>query len=287
VQTDNALKILESGVDWLTATAPRGLLSDSMIALAEPLLHEQFSQGNRISLWKGSGYHGRTSGAVSVGVGKEGSIVTLKSREALLSASTFLGGDYRVTRLDLQITCFDKSKMEDRWQAEYYALLSRKKKAGRPILADLRLNSRNGSTLYLGSPKSDIIARAYDKGIEAKIAEAGECQRYEVQFRRRYAKQQSARLNQSEDQHHYIASTVTNFFKTRGVSVPRVAKADTGIEIQHEALYSQRAKSDNERSLHWLGTLVAPSVRRLIQSGKRAEVLRALGLDDDEQTGSL
>jgi hypothetical protein len=286
VETDTNLKILESGIDWLTVTAPRGESADSLLALAEPLLHQQSREGNRISLWKGSGYHGKTSGAVSWGVGREGNIVTLKSREAFLSASTFLGGDYRVTRLDLQITCFDKSKMEDRWQAEYYALLGRKKKAGRPILADLRLNSRNGSTLYLGSPKSDIIARAYDKGIEAKIAEAGECQRYEVQFRRRYAKQQSARLHQSENQPHHIATIVTRFFQTRGVTVPRVEKADTGVEIQHEALYSKRAESDNERSLRWLGTLVAPSVRRLIDCGKRAEVLRALGLDDDEQTGS-
>lgn len=286
MQTDNALKILESGVDWLTATAPRGLLSDSMIAQAEPLLHEQFSLGNRISLWKGSGYHGRTSGAVSVGVGREGSIVTLKSREALLSAEPFLKGGYRVTRLDLQITCVDESKMDDRWSSEYYALLARKKKAGRPILADLRLNSRGGSTLYLGSPKSDIIARGYDKGIEAKLAEAGECQRLEVQFRRRPAKLQAARIIESENHHGYIASTVIAFFATRGVSVP----SDTGRvaepQAQYEALYTQRAASDEERSLRWLGTLVRPSIKRLIDSGKREEVLRALGLDDDAQTGS-
>lgn len=280
MQTDNALTILESGVDWLTVTAPRGQLADNMIAQALPLLHQQESLGNRILMWKGSGYHGKRSGAVSCGVGKEGSIVTLKSREAFRSAESFLGGGYRVTRLDLQITCFDESKMEDRWQAEYYALLSRKKKAGRPISADLRLNSRGGSTLYLGSPKSDIIARAYDKGIEQKIAEAGECQRYEAQFRRRPAKLQATRLYQSEDKHDYIASTVTTFFKTRGVTVPPITQRTTRPQIQHEALYATRDESDSDRSLRWLSTLVAPTVRRLIESGKRAEVLRVLGLTD-------
>jgi Replication initiation factor len=283
VQTDNALLILESGIDWLTVTAPRGESADSMIALADPLLHQQVDQGNRVSLWKGSGYHGRTSGAVSLGVGREGSIVTLKSREAFLSAEPFLGGGYRVTRLDLQTTCFDESKMADRWQAEYYALLAGKKKAGRPISANLRLNSGGGSTLYLGSAKSDIIARAYDKGVESKIAEAGECQRYEVQFRRRYAKLQAERLYQSKDKPHHTATIVTRFFQARGITVPRVAEQLPGFEVQHEALYSKRAESDSERSLRWLGTLVAPTVKRLIDSGQRDKVLRALGLTVDEK----
>lgn len=281
MQTDSNLKILESGVDWITATAPRGLLADKLIALTEPLLHQSASQGNRVLLWKGSGYHGRTSGETSLGVGREGSIVTLKSREAFLNAELFLGGEFRVTRLDLQTTCFDESKMEDRWTAEYFALQHRKKKAGRPISSDLRLNSRGGSTLYLGSPKSDIIARAYDKGIEAKIAEAGECQRYEVQYRRRPAKSQATRYYQSEDRSYHIAATVTHFFKARGITVPRVEERIAGTQIQHEALYSKRAESDDARSLRWLGTLVAPTVRRLIESGKRDEILRALGLTDE------
>lgn len=281
MQTDNALKILESGVDWLTVTAPRGELSDSMIALADPLLHQQVGQGNRISLWKGSGYHGRTSGEVSIGVGKEGGIVTLKSREALLSAEPFLGGGYRVTRIDLQVTYVDEQKMEDRWQSEYYALLARKKKAGRPLLADLRLNSRDGSTLYLGSPKSDIIARGYDKGIEQKIAKAGECQRLEVQFRRKPAKRQAARLAQSENHNGYIASTVITFFGSRGIIVPSVEGRMAESETQYEALYSKRTESDQARSLRWLGTLVRPTIKRLIDCGKRDEVLRALGLDGE------
>lgn len=282
MQSDTSLKILESGVDWLTATAPRGPISDNMIALAEPLLHQCASQGNRILLWKGNGYHGRTSGEVSMGIGKQGAIVTLKSREAFTGALSFMKEGYRVTRLDLQVTCVDESKMEDRWQAEYYALQHRKQKAGRPISSDLRLNSRGGSTLYLGSVKSDIIARAYDKGVEAKIAPAGVCQRLEVQFRRRAAKLQTARYNQSEDKPHHTSSVVTTFFKTRGIIVPAVEKRSAGIEIQYEALYSKRAASDDERSLRWLGTLVAPTVRRLIESGKREQVLRALGLYEGE-----
>jgi hypothetical protein len=280
VQTDDNLIILESGIDWLTATAPRGLLSDQLIARAEPLLHQQSSAGNRILLWKGSGYHGRTSGEVSLGVGREGAIITLKSREALLSAEPFLEEGYRVTRLDLQTTCVDESKVADRWQTEYAALLGRKKKAGRPILADLRLNSRGGSTLYLGSPKSDIIARGYDKGVEQKIAQAGECQRLEVQFRRKPAKRQAARLIESENRDDYIATIVTTFFGTRGIRVPRVSRKLSRLSLQHENLYSKRAETDEARSLRWLGTLVRPSIERLIQSGKREEVLKALGLND-------
>lgn len=282
MQTDRHLKILETGVDWLTVTRPGGESADSMIALADGLLHQSVDRGNHVSMWKGNGYHGRTAGEVSLGVGREGSIVTLKSREAFLSAELFLGGESRVTRLDLQITCVDGKKMADRWLSEYLALQESERKVGRPISSDLRLNSGGGSTLYLGSAKSDIIARAYDKGIEQKIAEKGECQRFEIQFRRKAAKRQAARFCESENRDGYIASTITNFFGTRGISVPRIPRQLSDHQVQHDNLYSRRAASDDERSLKWLGTLVRPSIKRLIDSGKREEVLRALGLADDE-----
>lgn len=280
MQTDSALKVLESGVDWLTVTAPRGTRADEMIARAEGLLHQSEGAGNRISMWKGSGYHGRTSGGISLGVGREGSIVTLKSREAYRSAESFLGKEYRVTRLDLQTTCFDKRQVAARAEIAYHLMQDSRKKAGRRISARLWLGTGGGQSLYLGSPKSDVIARLYDKGIEQRLAEAGACWRWEVQYRRRFAKLQAERLYQSESKSNHIASTVTRFFKDRGVVVPRVAKVPAKLEAQYETLCPKRDATDSERALRWLSTLVAPSVKRLIDSGYRAEVLRVLGLDE-------
>jgi hypothetical protein len=284
VQTDTNLKILDSAVDWLTVTAKRGATADSLIALGDGLLHQSVDQGNRFFLFKSMGYHGRKAGGVSVGRRHDGCILTLTSSEAALSAIPLLGGEFHVTRLDLQITCVDESRNAARAEIAYHLMQDSRKRSGRPVSASLRLNSSGGQTLYLGSAKSDVVARLYDKGIESKAAKAGDCWRYEVQYRRKPATHAAGIVSQSEAHHDSIAALVTSHFTHRGVVVPDIE----GGTAQHsgrdaDSWYSRR-ESDDHRSLRWLNTFVASTVKRLVDSGKRAEVMRALGLDEVKQS---
>ena len=280
MQLDDNLKVLDSAVDWLTVTAPRGAAAESLIALSDGLLHQSVAEGNRLFLFKSMGYHGRKAGGVSVGRRHDGTILTLSSGAAALSAIPFLGGEYHVTRLDLQITCVDESVNASRAEIAYHLMQSRRKKAGRPVDASLRLNSSGGQTLYLGSPKSDRLGRLYDKGIEKKIAEAGACWRYELQLRRKPAEVTARAVYQSKARHDSIAALVADYFSSRGVIVPDTQTGTTQHPLQHEALYYSKRETDDDRSLRWLSTFVASTVKRLVDSGKRAEVLRALGLGD-------
>lgn len=281
MQTDSNLQILDSAVDWLTVTAKRGGDADALIAVGNELLHQSVSNGNYLSTFKSKGYHGKKAGGVICGRRYDGSILTLTSSEAALNSRALLGGPYHVTRLDLQITCADSSCNASRGEIAYHLMSEARKRAGRPASASLRLNSCGGQTLYVGSTKSDIIGRLYDKGIEKKIAEAGACWRYEVQYRRRYAELQAARLSQSKVVDDTIATLVIDYFSHRGVVVP---DAQRGVAIHPDkdaALRFSKRETDQDRQLRWLSTFVASTVRRLIESGRRSEVLRALGLDAD------
>lgn len=280
MQTDSTLKILDSAVDWLTVTAKRGATADSLIALGDGLLHESITQGNRLFLFKSMGYHGRKAGGVSVGRRHDGGILTLSSGAAALSAEPLLGGAYHVTRLDLQTTVFDESQNASRGEIAYHLMQDRPKTAGRPLSASLRLNSSGGQTLYLGSSKSDVLGRLYDKGVESKAAEAGACWRYEVQYRRRPAEATARALGESENLHGAIASLVTDFFSHRGVVVPDAERSPAVHTLQYENLYFSKREADSDRSLRWLNTFVASTVKRLVDLGQRKAVMRALGLDE-------
>jgi hypothetical protein len=283
MQTDTNLIILDSAVDWLTITAKRGAPADALHTRAHGLLHQSVSAGNLLSIFRANGYRGEKAGGVSYGRRHDGSILTLTSCEAARSALSFLGDDYHVTRLDLQITCADETTCASRAEIAYHLLQDSSRRRGRPISASLRINSYGGQTLYLGKPSSDVIARLYDKGIEKKIAQAGACWRYETQYRRDSAGRVSTALRESEAVHDCIATLVATHFSTRGVAVPKVKGDFAPSHLQSEIYYSKREETDNERSLRWLSTFVASTVERLIDCGRRDDVLRALGLDDKER----
>jgi hypothetical protein len=282
VQTDNALQIIDSAVDWLTVTAKRGDAADALSALAHGLLHQSLGEGNFLQSFRANQYRGERAGNVTHGRRYDGTIVTLTSREAARSAVLLLKEDVHVTRLDLQITCSDDSRYINRAEDYYRSMQMDNKRRGRPLSSELWLNSGGGKTLYMGSKHSDVIARLYDKGIESKVAQAGECWRYEVQYRRKPATHITNAIRESQSVDDTIAAFVTAYFSDRGLPVPQTERDWAALAIQlKDSLYS-KDNSDEARKLRWLAANVAKTVKRLVDSGKRDEVLRALGLLDDE-----
>lgn len=278
MQTDPSLQIIDSAVDWLTCTAVRGDPADKLIALGETLLHQSKAEGNRVSSVGGHGYSGFKSGGVTYAVRKDDAMLTLTSREAASHWLLAKEVSSNVSRLDLQITCGDDSALACRAEIAYHLLQDTKQKMGRPVAAALRLNSWGGQTLYLGKPKSDVIARLYDKGLEQKITEAGRLWRFEVQFRRKSALRVSNAVNQSEARNDYIAALVAHHFSNRRVVVPDIERQSAESGFQYESYYLSKRETDADRSLKWLSAFIAPTIQRLIKLGKRDAVMIALGL---------
>lgn len=280
MQSDACLTILDSAVDWLTVTSKRGPAADNLIARAQSLLHQAECAGNRVLPFKASGYKGWRSEGIAWGLRHDGAVCSISSGAAALNWREVLEASDHVTRCDLQITVADSSSNASRAEIAYHLMQDNHKRPGRPVSASLRVNSSGGQTLYLGSKQSDVMGRLYDKGVEKRFAQAGACWRYETQYRREPAERTIKALYQSETIHDTVAALVTHYFSARGVAVPPTEQRPSVRNHVAEGYYLSKRETDDLRSLRWLSTFVASTVKRLVDSGRRADVLRALGLEE-------
>lgn len=140
---------------------------------------------------------------------------------------------------------------------------------------------------------SDQMGRIYDKGREQADRENGQggtrCEvipqgkiwRYEVEFKAYRAKKVAHYLSEKSglwpDVNTGIGGMVAHWFLDRDVSLPYELQWDIlGFSAELSATVT-----DDEKTLNWLSTQVSPSVARLLKSGKRDEILLALGLELD------
>lgn len=279
MQCDHALEIVDVGVDWLTCTAPRGDPAEGLQEFGHLLMQQQVADGNRKSLWKGQGYHGSRSGAVAVGVRHDGCILRLSSSAAAshYRQATSLAGN--VSRIDLQLTALDHSNLVDRAHLAYYQIDGAPRKGGRPPSASLRLNKGGGQTCYIGSRTSDVVGRLYDKGIESKTAPEGKLWRYELEYKGELSPKVAAMVSRPEAGPGYIAARVVGHFSDRGIPGPEIRDDPPTAFYDDRPTNVVNPDSDAGRSLRWLKMSVAPTVARLLECGRREEVLRVLGLD--------
>jgi DNA relaxase NicK len=283
---DTALSVVQSGFDWCTMTAKRGERADSLHERASLLLEKQAGSGNKVKLVKWGGYHGKSSGGVRFGVRHDGCILVLSSAAAAAHTVESIPLADNVSRIDLQVTCFDASQQAERAHLAYYSMLEAPRRRGRPPSASLRLNSRGGQTLYAGSRSSDRVGRLYDKGIEQKTAPAGAYWRYEVEYKREQAMQLAAAAIERQLDDAIIAALVVDYFAQRGIPAPACHEDIAAVLDGHRATLEFDGLTDADRTIRWLNDCVRQSVARLIQSGRLADVVRALGLEGESELGS-
>jgi hypothetical protein len=122
------------------------------------------------------------------------------------------------------------------------------------------LGEDRGDTLYVGSRKSDMLGRLYDKGRESQDPAYEGCWRWEVQYRRSYALSALRALSCSQDPAESIKATVASWFRDRGV---RASFSTTAYPLP---VRPARPVDDDARWLAWARKSVAP---RAAQLGKR------------------
>jgi hypothetical protein len=130
------------------------------------------------------------------------------------------------------------------------------------------------------------MGRIYDKGREMsgkrnEVIPQGKIWRYEVEFKAYRARRVIKDLKSSglwgDQLNDAIGSMVVHWFLSRNVSLP--------FELFYDDLHFSTELSatvtDDQKTLEWLSTQVSPSVKRLLESDKKEEVLVALGLGLD------
>lgn len=277
---DTALSVVCSGYDYATLTAKRGDRADALRERAVSILQDETAKGNEVKLWSGNGYKGKRSGSVAYGVRHDGCILRLSGEAARVLTVESIPYADNVSRIDLQVTCFDATQQAERAHLGYYSVLEAPRKRGRPLSAELRLNSGGGQTLYAGSRTSDKVGRLYDYGIAHKKAPAGAYWRYEVEYKREEAMRLAVAAIERQLDDAIIAALVVDYFAMRGLPTPACHEDIGAILDGHRATLEFDGLSDADRTLRWLNDCVRQSVSRLVTSGRLADVVRALGLEE-------
>lgn len=270
-------KILEVGVDYITATCRSGPSAKALAGFGAYLVKEEANKGAKVANYRGTGYYGLHAGSAAYGSRADGSLVRLSSGVAAEHwAQLYVMAD-NVTRLDLQVTVVP-------WDGPYRRLARNLRQVkrvkhgrGRPFKHHLHSGELGPETLELGRRTSDQWGRIYNKGLQSKVAYYLGALRYEVQFNRHFALQMCEHLDQQSAQLGSIAAEVDAWFRNHhvaGMSEPALT-----VNIGRAALFPvHRSRSDQlDRQLTWLAVQIKPTLDRLTKAGLGHEVRHALG----------
>lgn len=269
-----AAELVDARVDWLTCTAGAEGKGDALAELGMAVASERERNGakRRAGTWQG--YVGVYSGGDFVGRRQDGVVLRLGGDSAAVWWRSGVQLSSHVSRIDLAATVRPVDPGRDLASDAYAGLSERPQGRGRPRLAKLIVDNQRGRTLYLGKRTSDAYLRLYDKGIQSKQPEYRGCWRYEVEYKGTLAPQVASTMVHDDAPAARVAALVAQAFTSRAVGVP------FRVDDLGEYPRSIRAPTDDDKRLAWLAAQVKPAVDRLIRDGRRADVLKALGLEE-------
>lgn len=266
-------KIMECGVDWLTATCEPCDVQSKFNESAYALLHNQNQLGEDIKPWLMSGFEGLHAGGIGFAKRQGTSLVRLSGPTAFAYWRSFAERATNVSRLDLQVTISGVPDPPALVLKHHKEALDHVASWTKPPTVDLRLSNRSSPTLYLGRRVSDRFGRCYDKGDESGEAHYCGCVRYEWQFNGKCGWQMSRTILRSSLRPDSVVPFVAGQNERRGLSSTFTTTAGC-------LLTSPRKRGTDVHRLEWLAHQVSPAIEGLISRGKLVSVIMALGLQN-------
>lgn len=257
----------------MTCTARPGTGGSRLADVARLSLEDEVASGNEVKRWRGLGYAGLSAGAVSYGIGPQGTLVRLSSGVAQRDWQKVYAVADNCTRLDLQVTTrFALSSTEV--IAECWSMVKSHWEKHRHLRQpEVHCGPHGPHSISIGSRASDRCGRIYDKGHESKLDHYKNAVRLEGEFKGRVSKVLAAKLSPTPCELSDVGPHVLALLQK------------SSIDLE---LFSQRPvqtccpkkPSDAVRRLRYLHTAIRPLIMTLIAQGMEREVLEALGLLD-------
>lgn len=274
-------QIVDSGVDYLTVTTPE-------IGLATVDLYEYLKKlhirkdwagqaGVMETEWHWQAYHGKTVGKLTWGCRDDGSIIRVSGSGAKTMASVAYLSFWRASRIDLQVTLRLPDGLDVDTEIRKVAQRAAMKRAGqegRPYQIRLIDGYGDGDTLNIGSRHSESFVRVYNKAKESGDAEYANCVRVELECKGKLAARIWRDMPSGVQHEKHSLELVLAADEKYGLDIT----PKSGLELR-KLPHIERAKTTLERRLDWLRTAVSPTVKELTVAGWRDDVLRALGID--------
>lgn len=267
------------GVDWVTCTYHRDTDIHKINLAAVLGLLRGFCQGG------GVGYKMRSFGAHGYsGLGIGGAKWARRDDSTMLILSGWSGGLFQqlpeideatCTRIDIRGDFKwpeDKVPRLAHWAYQQSQAYKKEAGAGRPWKCSIIVGD-SGCTTYLGSRQSAMYIRVYDKHAESGKDEYKGVWRIEAEFHDEAANDIFHRLRVQPDLDGAASGVLAANIARRGLFVP-ITRDD---KWRPQDFYREGV-TDNNKSLEWLKTQVAPTIRRLLREGLEDDILFALGL---------
>lgn len=275
--------VLEAQPDWLTSTVVGARSKQSVTAKVETLMRAERIGGNRQLPFRVNEYLGTRCGRVRAGETADRLLVQLSGDLASLHFDWFLKHAHAVTRLDLAVTVQTLTYEPDIARESYQSAYAWRRDHPRSAVPSLVINGDGGSTCYLGKRTGDRYFRAYDKQAECEASndtEAAEryarAWRFELELHDDAATAVAFAIPPLPARARWISAYVWGYLSDHGVApiwTPNTQPVHVG---------GFRRRSDRESRLDWLSRSVAPTVRWLIDSTPKGELLTRLGLAEEE-----
>lgn len=267
----HACKIVDAGVDWMTATASSPSLRENLWLVARRLLETRQREGERPSAWHAHGYGGWKCSHLAFGARRDSVCLQLTSFEAEQEWRHCIGACENVSRFDLSVDTHFDPPVTTLSRKMYVDAGHTKPPNGRKPRRELRVSSDGGSTLYIGARQSEQFGRLYDKGIEQGTHEPGHWWRWEVELKGSAAWNAAGALRRIDDPRIMILLSVNSWFRSR-------TSHSYSVDQQQFTFVGSRRETDVDRQLQWLARGVRPTVQNLLDHVGRERVLFALGL---------
>lgn len=268
-----SFSIVDSGVDWLTATARGREARSSFLTVGETLLKDDAGAGVEITSARIRDYSGWKGSGVFVGTRRDDDLIVLTSNRAAAHWKTVAQAASNVSRLDIQVTVWTHGEQPalSRW---YYQRAKRlPPQRGRPRTLSLIQTQPAGDTLYVNKRTSDAFGRVYDYATAHKKGPARTLWRYEVEYKRHLASNHAHSLLGAGVRAGAIESIVAAWYDARGVR----PTWETDSSLRPAKVSDDLPERD---VLLWFESSLSKTVAKAVRRYGVDAVLRSLHLSD-------
>lgn len=267
-----AAQPLVAGIDWITCTARSPARMAALMYLGTDLLMQEEATGGVVKPWFFKGYAGSACGQIQAGYKPTGVVVRASGAAARECAGELIECAENVSRLDLQLTVMSSQCRDGHAKDLYEALSTAPRGRGRGCERTLITSTYTGDTLYLGRRISDQYGRIYNKSALERTREDPPRWRYEVEFKKGYARAAAEAYAASNKTPEWCAGRVARWFADRGAGPP--VSTVPGDSIRS----APRGSAQEAGQLEWLKRAVRPVVKKLAAKYGWPDTLAVLGV---------
>lgn len=272
-----------AGLDWLTITLPAGsVLEQDWVRKGQEMIGSIAEQGYDWSFRGLLGYKGISAANCFVGSREDGHMMQITGRFAQTYFSEVYRSDAKISRIDIQVTVkydvMPRNVAGKAYRDATNQASNGDKRAKRKLT--IISGSDGGQTLYVGAFGAEQQGRLYNKEVQSSAPEYERTWRYETILRHERANGFCSRyVVQDGDKAAYVAAIVAMWWESRGIEAPWQFDTETAPLPPQKTL-----PSDVEKQMGWLGTQVAPVIKKLLAAGYRDTLMARLGLATKDQS---